>query len=196
MEYQKIIDLLENTPNQQPKFRTKNLIEINNQIRFKTSMLKSSLYEYNDVCILMSGNITVAELAASRGNNSMLAVFKNYAPFTDCISEINNIQINNARDTDVVMSMYNLIEYSDNYLKRSGCLWQCYKDQPALTDAGAAGNFPCNSDLFKLKQKITGTSGADSTRKIKIMMTLKCLSNFRRTLAMSLINCEIYLMLT
>ena len=63
----------------------------NSQIKFKTSMLRSSLCDYSDAYILMSGIITVAALAAGRGNNNLQAVFKNCAPFTNCISEINNI---------------------------------------------------------------------------------------------------------
>ena len=124
MEYQKIINLLENTPNQPTKFRTKKWVEISDetrgtynnisQIKFKTSMLKSSLCDYSDACILVSGTITVAELAPGRENNNIQAVFKNYSPFTICISEINKTQIDNAIEIDVVMPMYNLIEYSNN----------------------------------------------------------------------------------
>ena len=100
MEYEKIINLLNNTPNQQTKFRTKNWVEINDessgtyntnsQIKFKTSMLRSSLCDYSDAYILVSGTITVAAVASDVGNNGIQVVFKNCAPFTDCISEINN----------------------------------------------------------------------------------------------------------
>ena len=57
-------------------------------------------------------------------------LFENYVPFTDCISEINSTQIDNAKDTDFMMPMYNLIEYSDKYSKTSGCLWQYYIHEP------------------------------------------------------------------
>ena len=83
-------------------------------------MLRSSLCDYSDAYILLSGTIAVAEVAAGRGNNGLQVVFKNFAPFTNCISEINNTQIDNAIDIDVVMPMYNLIEYSDNYSKTYG----------------------------------------------------------------------------
>ena len=73
-------------------------------------MLKSNLYNYNDAYILVSGTITVAALAAGGGNNGIEVVFKNCAPFTDCISKINNTQIGNAKEIDVVMPLYNLIE--------------------------------------------------------------------------------------
>ena len=72
----------------------------------------------------MSGTITVAALAADEGRNNIEVSFKNCAPFTNCISEINNTEIENAKDIDVVMPMYNLIEYNDNYSKTSGRLWQ------------------------------------------------------------------------
>ena len=116
-------------------------------------MLRSSLYDYSDSYILVSGTIRVAELAAGGGNNNIQIVFKNCPPFTNCISEMNNTQIDNARDIDVVMPMYDLIEYSDNHSKTSGSLWQYYRDEPALTDADALNDFPGNSaSLTKNKQ--------------------------------------------
>ena len=94
--------MLDNTPNQPTKFRTKNWVEINDdargtynkdsQIKFKNSMLKSSLCDYSDACILVSGTITVApQIRDNRNNVDKKVVFKNCAPFTDCISEINNL---------------------------------------------------------------------------------------------------------
>ena len=125
MEYHKII----NTPNQPNKLITKKWVEINDESRgtystngqpkFKTSMLRSSLYDYRDSYILVSGTRTVGEVAADRGNNGIQVVFKKCAPFTTCISEINNTQIDNAKYIDVVMPMYDLIEYSDNYSRTS-----------------------------------------------------------------------------
>ena len=139
MEYQKIANLLGNTSNQPSKFRTKNWVEINDesrgtysvnrQINFKTSMLRSSLCDYSDAYILVKGNITVNNTAAdgaAANNTNKKVIFKNCAPFTGCISKINSTQVDNAEDVDIVMSMYNLIEYSDNYSKKSGGLWQRY----------------------------------------------------------------------
>ena len=130
MEYQTIINMLDNTPDKPTKFRTKNWVEVNDysrgtynvnsQIKFKTSMLKSS---YSDAYIFLNETITVAALVAGSGNNNIQVVFENCAPFTNCISEINNTQIDNAKDVDVVTPMYNLIEYSNNYLKTLGNLW-------------------------------------------------------------------------
>ena len=94
-------------------------------------MLRSSLCDYNDSCTLVSGTITVTVLAAGGGNNGIQLIFKNSAPFTNCISKINNTQIDNDKDIDVVMPMYDLMEYSDKYSKTSGRLWQYYRDGPA-----------------------------------------------------------------
>ena len=101
----------------------------NKQIRFKTAMLRSSLCDYSDAYILVKGNITVNNTAAdgaAANNTNKKVIFKNCAPFTGCISKINSTQVDNAEDVDIVMSMYNLIEYSDNYSKKSGGLWQRY----------------------------------------------------------------------
>ena len=127
MQYQKIINLLDNKPNQPSKFSAKNWVEIyddsrgtyntNSQIKFKTSMLKSSLCDYSDAYILVKGTISVVNTADAE------VIFKNCALFTDWISEVSNTQIDNARDIDVVRAIYNLIEKSDNYSKTSGSLW-------------------------------------------------------------------------
>ena len=89
-------------------------------------MLRSSLCDYGDSYILVKGNITVNNTAAggaAANNTNKKVIFKNCAPFTNCISKINNTQIDNAEYIDIVMPMYNLIEYSDNYSKTSGSLW-------------------------------------------------------------------------
>ena len=151
MEYQKIVSLLNNTPNQLSKFRTKNWTEINDQwrgaynvngdIRFKSTMLKFSLCNHRDACIHVKGRKTVtgeeAGASARQADESDKGViFKNCAPFINWKTEINNIEIDNAKDIDIVTLMYNLIEYSDNYSKMSGSLWKYYKDNPNynLTD--------------------------------------------------------------
>ena len=78
-------------------------------------MLRSSLCDYSDAYILVKGNITVNNTAAAANNTNKKVIFKNCAPFTNCISKINNTQIDNAEYSDLVIPMYNLIEYSDNY---------------------------------------------------------------------------------
>ena len=152
MEYQKIRSSLDKIANQPSKFRTRNCVEINddwqgtcntnNRIKFKTTMLKSSLCDYSDVYLLVKGTMTLvwqgAYVAAIQiDNNVKQVIFKSCAPFTDCITEINNTQIDNAKDLDVVMPMHNLIEYSDNYLWTTGNFWQYHKNEPknSITDS-------------------------------------------------------------
>ena len=212
MEYQKIANLIDdNTLNQPSKFRTRNWIEINeesggvynvnSQIKFKTTMLKSSLCDYSDACILVKGTITVnntAAAGAAANNTNKKVIFKNCAPFTNCISEVSNTQIDNAKDIDILMPMYNLIEYSDNYSKTTGSLWQYCKDIPARNANGEIFVFDANNttDSFKFKAKVTGQTGNNGTKDVEIIIPLKYLSNFWRTLEMPLINCKVNLILT
>ena len=211
MEYQKIANLIDDdTSNQPSKFKTRNWIEINDesrgvynvnsQIKFKTTMLKSSLCDYSDAYILVKGTINVNNTAAQgAAANNKKVIFKNCAPFTNCISEINNTQIDNAKDIDIVMPVYNLIEYIDKYAKTTVSLWQYCKDIPARNNANNAiiifseDNI---TDSFKFKAKVTGQTGNDGTKDVEIMVLLKYLSNFWRTLEMPLINCEVNLILT
>ena len=153
--------MLDNASNLPSKFRTRNWVEINDEsrgkytgsdIKFKTAMLKSNLCDYADAYILVKGTITItgagdnaAAIQADERNKGV--TFKNCAPFTKCISRTNNKDIDTAQDIDIVMPMYNLIEYSDNYSKASGSLWQYYKDEPNDNLA--------NSESFKSKVKIT-----------------------------------------
>ena len=205
MEYQKIANLIDNDASNQPsKFRTRNLVEINDesrgaynvnsQIKFKTTMLKSSLCNYSDAYILVKGTITIAGAGADAAarqadERDKSVIFKNCAPFINCISEINNTQIDNAKDIDIVMPMYNLMEYSDNYAKTSGSLWQYFRDEPD-------DNIE-DSKSFKSKIKITGkTPNDDNEKDVEIMVPLKYLSTFWRTFEMPLINCEVNLILT
>ena len=204
MEYQKLANLIDDTSNKPSKFRTKNWVEINDesrgtynvnsQIKFKATMLKSSLCDYSDAYILVKGTITIngigADVAAREAEERDKGVaFKNCAPFPNCISEINNTQVDNAKDIDIVMPIYNLIEYSDNYTKTTGSLWQYFRDEP--------NDNLRNSKSFKSKMKITGkTPDDDNEKDVEIMVPLKYLSNFWRTLEMPLINCEVNLILT
>ena len=126
--------MLENTSNQPSKFRTQNWVKINDesrgiynvnsQIKIKTTMLKSSLCDYNDAYIVVKGNITVNNTAAggaAASNTNKKVIFKNFAPFTNCISEISNTKIDNALDIDTVMPTYNLMDYSDNIVCKIIC---------------------------------------------------------------------------
>ena len=136
MEYQKITNLLDTTSDDVPRFITKKLLDVydqsgsaedrykpSKQIRFKTSMLRSDLCDFSDAYIVVKGVITVTKTNGRDFidiRNRFLA-FKNNAPFTNCISKINNVLIDIA-GLDVVMPMYSLIEYSKNYGKTSS-LW-------------------------------------------------------------------------
>ena len=198
MEYQKIANLIDDTSNQPSKFRTRNWVEtndesrgaynVNSQIKFKTTMLKSSLCDYSDAYILVKGTISANNTAAdgaAADNTNKKVIFKDCAPFTNCIREVNNTQIDNAKDIDTVMYMYNLIEYSDNYVKTTGSLWQYCKDIPARNNKNneinefTGGN---TTDSFNFKAKITGRTGNNGTKDVEIMVLLKYLSNFWRTL--------------
>ena len=203
MEYQKVANLLESTSDNLSKFRRRNLVEINDEsrdnytnsdIRFKTTMLRSNLFDYADSYILVKGLITIARAGANADARNVDerdkgVTFKICAPFTKCITRINNTDIDNAHDIDIVMPLYNLIEYNDNYSKTSGSLWQYYNDDPNDNLA--------NSESFKSKVKITGkTPNNGNTKDVEIIVPLKYLSNFSRTLEMPLINCEVNLILT
>ena len=141
--------MLNDASNKPFKFRTRNWIEINDdirgaytpnkQIRFKTTMLRSSLSDYSDAYILVKGNISVNNTAAegaAANNINKKVILKNCAPFTKCINRINNTAIDNAQDIVIIMPMYNLIEYSDNYSKTSGILWQFCEDIPTVNNNG------------------------------------------------------------
>ena len=186
MEYQKIIHLLNNIPNQPSKFRTKNWVEINddargtynknNQIKFKTSMLKSSLCDYSDAYILVSGNIIVDEAEANDAakrldERNKGVIFGNYAPFIDCKNEIPKTQIEYTKDLDVVMLMYNVIEYSDNYSKTSKSLWQYYRDEPNYNVVGP-GSFKCKINITRK------TRAAGNKKNVRIGVSLKYLNSF------------------
>ena len=137
MEYQKITNLLGTTIDEIPRFITKKWVEVHDQsgsaddrykpskqIRFKTSMLRSDLCDYSDVHIVVKGDIFLTK-TNRRGiidiKNRFFA-FKNNAPFTNYMSKINNVLIDNAGDLDIVIPIYNLLEYSKNYRKTTGSL--------------------------------------------------------------------------
>ena len=171
MEYQKITNLLDTTLDEVPRFITKNWVEVHDQsvsaddrykptkqIRFKTSMLRSDFCDYSDACIVVKGDITLTKTNTRRfidARNRFLA-FKNNAPFT-IISKINNVLIENAEDLDIVMPMYNLLEYSKNYRKTTGSLWNYYRDEPNNPPTDNYNADPVtNSASFKYKSSITG----------------------------------------
>ena len=190
METQKIVNLLNGSDNENSKFATKKWYVIDseskgnysheNPIKFLTSSLESSLCDYSDAYILVTGNINV-----TGGDNNTKVVFKNCAPFEKCRTEINGTFVDDAQHINIAMPMYNLIEYSDNYSDTSGSLWQFKRDEiegdaDLTVDAQHISN---NSSSFKYKSSfITNRNG------VKIVVPLKYLSNFWRSLEMPLIN--------
>ena len=169
MEYQKITNLLGNIPEKVPRFITKKWIEVNDQsgetyntnkqIRFKTSMLRSDLCDFNDAYIVAKGIVTVTVSADERNRDEMnrQVILKNNARFISCISKINGVLVENAEDLDIVMPVYDLLEYSKTYSKTSASLWNYYRNE--LTDETNNNNDPnknvINSKSFKYKTSIT-----------------------------------------
>ena len=127
-------------------------------------MLRSNLCDYSDAYILVKGTITVngivngAENEILRRNGPL--ILKNNAPFVSCMTKVNNEFIEDADDLDIVMPMYNLLEYSKNYRKTIGSLYNYYRDE--LSDDNNPNSFPntkvVNSTAFEYKNKITGNT--------------------------------------
>ena len=185
MEYQKITNLLDITLDKVLRFITKKWVEVhdqsgsaddryklNKQITFKTSMLRSDLCDYFGAYIVVKGDITLTKTKERRiiDIRDRFLAFKNNSPFTNCISKINNVLIDNAEDLDIVMSMYNLLEYSKNYRTTTGSLWNHCRDEPnnppLNDDDSSTINYNAdpitNSESFKYKSSITGkTSNAN-----------------------------------
>ena len=198
METQKIVNLLNNTENEYSKFATKKWYIIHseskgnyshkNPIKFLTNSLESSLCDYSDAYILVTGNIT-----ATPNNAAMQVVFKNCAPFEKCRTEINETFIDEADLINITMPMYYLIEYSVNYSSTSGSLWHFGRDE-IINDADVTNDD--NAPSFKHKANLIGNTGINGTKNgVKIAVPLKYLSNFWRSLEMLLINCKVELSL-
>ena len=226
MEYDKINNLLGSQSENLSKFLTREYVRVNSlsntydenkSIRFKTPMLRSDLCDYADAYILVNGTITVAGNHPRDRQNRPL-ILKNNAPFISCISKINNELIEDAEDLDIVMPMYNLLEYSKNYRKTTGSFYNYYRDK--LNDDNGNDNFGnirvVNSEAFKYKNKIIGnTYNIDSTipnpaggariansnyvannsgkKSVELAIPLKYLGNFWRALNIPLITCEVSL---
>ena len=172
MEYQRITNLLRTTPDEVPRFITKKWIEVHDhsgsaedrykpskQIKFKTSVLRSDLCDFSNAYIVVKGTIAAIGTNNKSRKNRPLA-FKSNTPFICRISKINNTLIDNAEDLYITISMYNLIEYSKNYRKTTGSLWNYYRDE--LTDDTNNSNFPnknvINSGCFKHKRSANGNT--------------------------------------
>ena len=210
METQEIVNLLNGSDNENSKFGTKKCCFIDseskgnysheNSIKFWTTSLELNLFDYSDAHILARGSIIVTRTiaAAAAGGNAQRkqplnattqVVFKNCAPFEDCRTEIYVTFVDYANFLNITMTMYNLIEYRDNYSDTSGSLWDFKRDE---TDNNVNVTDDNNAPSFKCKAILIGNTGNDGTKKdLKIAVPLKYLSNFWRSLEMPLINCKV-----
>ena len=233
MEYEKIHRLVnggETMPDLVSKFTSKKLggqYKENKEIRFKTSMLRADLCDYSDAYVEVTADVVVkvsrmnadnvnvfADVAANpAANPPVVAVdnshkrtftLKNNAPFISCITKINGELVENAEDLDVVMSMYNLTEYSKNYKKTNGSLHNYYRDEPSSEEENNINYSIKNSESYNYKAKLTqrfanfavATAGENDDLnldavEVNIIVPLKHLGNFWRELKMLLINCEV-----
>ena len=172
-------------------------------IKYDTRVLKVNLCDYAEGYILVDGTIRaipgapVGNLAEVPALNLTRLALKNCVPFTKCNLEINDEHADTTENLDIVMSMYNLIEYSNNYQDSSATLYQYKRDEPP---ADAANNLTQNnSTSFDYKVKLLGNpvvANNIARLNVKIVVPLKYLSNFFRSLEMSLINCKMKLNLT
>ena len=178
-------------------------------------MLRSDLCDFSDAYIIVKGNITVnkktfttddikepnntvanANATNIANNNAFVEkklVSKNNTPFIDCIAKINGIKIDNAEDLDVIMPMYNLLEYGKNYRKATGSLWNYYRDDISV-GANNITHSILNSECFDYKANFmeNGMTNNNLTKNnVKVIFPLKYLSNFWRSLNIPFINCEV-----
>ena len=204
MENQKIINLLDKDDTNFKHFATKKWYIINGEnntnygvgkdtgannpdtIKYDTRVLKPNLCDYAEALFWLT-----PIRAAAADANTRLAL-KNCAPFTKCNLEINDEHVDTAENLDIVMPMYNLIEYSDNYQDSSATLYQYKRDEPP---ANIPNNLATNNSIsFKYKVNLLGDPEVNNNiarRNVKIVVPLKYLSNFFRSLEIPLINCKL-----
>ena len=222
MEYDKINNLLlseDNGSGKLSKFVTREYVRVNSlsntynenkSIRFKTPMLRSNLRDYSDAYILVKGTSMVTAPGANNGANNIRdkrnrpLILKNNAPFVSCITRINGQLIEDADDLDIVIPMYTLLEYSKNYRKTIGSLYNHYRDELTNDNDNFANINVVNSKAFKYKNKITGDTynvdaadqgydvNKNGTQEIGLAIPLKYLGNFWRPLNFPLISCEVF----
>ena len=218
METQKIVNLINDSEKLISKFATRKWYIINDQnngqygrgdenendstIKFETKVIKTNLCDYSDAYILVTGDIKVTGIAGDTN-----VAFKNCAPFTRRVTHKNDEHVETAKNLDIIMPMYNLIEYSDNYADSSRTLYQFKRDESSINNAGNILNVTLdNSTSFKYKASLLGkATDADSNdrslKNTKIVVRLKYFYIYKyiykyiffRSLEMPLINCEIHL---
>ena len=208
MESQKIANLLYDSNNESSEFATRKWYIINDQnnrqygignendstIKLETKVIKPNLCDYSDAYILVTEDIKVTGIAADTN-----VAFKNCAPFRRYVTHINDEHVETAENLDIIMLMYNLIEYSDNYSDSAGSVYQFKRDESPVNNAGNPNNVALdNSTSFKCKASLLGKADDDdcidrSLKNTKIVVPLKYLPNFFRSLEMPLINYTIHL---
>ena len=181
METQKIVNLLSSSDNESSKFATRKWYIINDQnngqygrgnendstIKFETKVIKPNLCDYSDAYVLVTGDIKVVDVAADTNVG-----FKNCAPFTRCVTHINDEHVETAENLDIIMPMYNLLEYSDNYADSSGSLYQFKRDESPMNDNNNPLNITLNnSSSLKYKasllRKATDADGDEKSLKMQ-----------------------------
>ena len=166
METQKITNLLNDSENKSSEFATRKWYIINDRksgqygigndnglnIKFETKVIKPNICDYSDAYILLTGDIKVTDITADTN-----VALKNCAPFARCVTHINDEHFETAENLDIIMPMYNLIEYSDNYTDSSGSLYQFKRDESPRNNAGNLNNVALdNSTFFKYKTTLLG----------------------------------------
>ena len=160
METQKIVNLLNGSDNESSRFAKRKWYIINDQnyrlygddstIKFDTKVIKPILCDYSDAYILVTGDIAVVN-----GNQNTSIAFKNCSPFTRCVTHLNNEHVETADNLNIIMNMYNLLEYFDNFADSSGSLWQYKRDEQNMTNAGNPDDVNTNdSSSFKYKSNL------------------------------------------
>ena len=197
METQKILNLLHDSNNESSKFATRRWYYVTDQnngqygrsnenystIKFETKVIKPNLCDYSDPYILVTGDMKVEDVAANTN-----VEFKNCAPFTRCGTHMNDEHVERAENLDIIMPMYNLIEYSDKFADSSGSLYQFKRDESPINDDENPLNVALdNSASFKYKGNLLGKAndadGSDrSLKDAKIVVPLKYLSNYFKSL--------------
>ena len=157
METQKIVNLFNDSDNEFSKFATKKWYVVTDQnkseygegnengrsIKFETKVIRSNLCDYSDAYILLTVDIKVAAIAAN-----INVAFKNCVLFIRCVTHINDEHIDTSENLDIIMLMYNSIEYSDNYSDMSGSLWQFKRDESPINNAGNPINVATDNSSF------------------------------------------------
>ena len=192
METQKIVNLLNDSDNEFSDFATKKWYIVNDQnngqygngdengstIKFETKVIKPNLCDYSYAYIFVTGDKT-----ATGGNEDTKVAFKTCAPFTRCVTHINDEHDETAENLDIIMVMYSLLEYSDNYTDSCGSLWQFKRNEQNITNAGIPNSVTTdNLTSFKYKSVLLNKSTADGVNRklkdVKLAVPLKYLSNF------------------